>query len=485
MDVRTTYDSLFIDGRWRPSDGDGRTDVVNPATATTIGSVPEGTVDDMAAAIAAARTAFDDGPWPRMSQRERSGILTRFADVLESWRDVVAPVIMQESGALRTLVDGTHFGIGLARFRYAADTALRGFDAVTPLRVGAGSVLGGTAVVHEPVGVVGAITPFNFPLFLNLAKLGPALAMGNTVVLKPSPLTPLEGLLLGAVAAEAGLPAGVLNVVTGGADVGAALVTDSRVDMISFTGSDVTGRQVVSSAGLKRVVLELGGKSALIVRDDADVAAAAAHAYGSFTLHAGQGCVLLTRHIVHRSVVEPFLASLDRLAQRTVVGDPADAATTMGPLISARQRDRVLGYVASGVRSGGRVAVGGRIVDGPGYFVAPTVITDVSPSARVVQEEIFGPVAVVLPFSSDAEAVALANDSAFGLSGGVFSADTGAAWRIARSLRTGTVRINGGAAGLDPDAPTAGWKNSGLGVEHGVPGLLEFTRTKSVSFRVG
>jgi aldehyde dehydrogenase (NAD+) len=487
MDVRISYDSLFIDGEWRASHGEARTYVVNPATGAMIGSVPEGTVVDTQAAVAAARAAFDDGPWPRMSQRERSGLLERFADVLESWKDVVAPVIMQETGALQSLIDGTHFGIGLTRFRYAADTARRGFDSVTPLQVGAGEVLGGTAVVHEPVGVVGAITPFNFPLFLNLAKLGPALAMGNTVILKPSPLTPLEGLVLGAVAAEAGLPPGVLNVVTGGVDVGEALVTDPRVDMISFTGSDATGKRVMamSSPTLKRVVLELGGKSALVVRADADLAAAAATAYNSFTLHAGQGCVLLTRHIVHRSIAADFLAELGALATRTVVGDPSDGTTTMGPLISLRQKERVLAYIDSGQQEGGRLALGGTPIDSPGYFVPPTVITDVAENARVVQEEIFGPVAVVLPFDTDDDAVRIANNSDFGLSGAVFSASTGAAWNIARRMQTGTVRINGGGTALDVEAPTSGRKLSGLGAEHGVPGLLEFTNLKSISFRAG
>jgi aldehyde dehydrogenase (NAD+) len=411
----------------------------------------------------------------------------RFADVLESWKDVVGPVIMQESGALQALVDGTHFTLGLARFRYAAETALQSFDDTTPLRVGGGDVLGGTAVVHEPIGVVGAITPFNFPLYLNLVKLGPALAMGNTVVLKPSPLTPLEGLVLGAVAAEAGLPEGVLNIVTGGADVGELLVTDRRVDMISFTGSDATGARVMAGAApsLKRVVLELGGKSALIVREDADVQAAAAAAFGSFTLHAGQGCVLLTRHLVHRSVAAEFVDALRAKAAATVVGDPADPRTTMGPLISAAQKDRVTGYLDIAREEGGTFAAGGVPLDGPGYFVPPTVVEGLGAEARLAQEEVFGPVATVIEFSDDDEAVRISNNSPFGLSGGIFSRNTGAAWRIARRLRTGTVRINGGGTAFDLDAPTTGWKHSGIGTEHGVPGLLEFSQEKSIAFRVG
>ena len=481
------YDSLFIDGQWTRSRGNEVTEVIDPATGGVTGAVPAGTVEDLAAATAAARAAFDRGPWPRMSPRERSTILYRFADVLQSWRDTVAPAIMRESGALPSLIDGVHFGIGLARFRHAADLALRGLDEVTPVRLGPGGVAGATAVIREPVGVVGAITPFNFPLYLNLAKLGPALAAGNTVVLKPSPLTPLEGLVLGAAAAQAGMPPGVLNVVTGGREAGEALVEDPRVDMISFTGSDQTGRYVmaVAARSLKRVVLELGGKSALIVRQDAAPAEAAATAFASFTLHAGQGCVLLTRHVVHRSVAGEFVAALAELAARAVVGDPATPGTTMGPLISAQQRERVVRYVDGSLGDGGRIVTGGTVPDGPGFFYPPTVIEGLPSTARAVQEEIFGPVAVVLPFDSDDEAVDIANDTRYGLSGAIISRDAGAAWQMARRLRTGAVRVNGGGTALDLDAPSAGWGLSGIGTEHGLPGLLEFTRPKSIAFRAG
>lgn len=487
MDVTTTYDHLFIDGQWVASRDDACTEVLNPATGLVIGSTPTGAVSDVDAAVAAARRAFDEGPWPTMSPRERAAALLRFADVLESWRDVVGPMIRMESGALPALIEGTHFGVGLARFRYAAEKALTSFDTVTPLQVGAGDVLGASALLHRPIGVVGTITPFNFPLYLNLAKLGPALAMGNTVVLKPSPLTPLEGLVLGAVAAEADLPAGVLNVVTGEGDVGHALVTDPRVDMISFTGSEGTGRSVMAgaSATLKRVVLELGGKSAIIVRDDADVEAAAAAAFGSFTLHAGQGCVLLTRHLVHQSVVDEFVAELDRRVQQTVVGDPADPATTMGPLVSAAQKEKVLGYIESGVADGGEIVSRGAANESGGFFVPPVVLRGLSSGSRCVQEEIFGPVAVVLPFADDDEAIRLANDSRYGLAGAIFSESSGAAYRMAERLRTGGVRINGGGTALDLEAPTTGWKTSGLGSEHGVPGLLEYTIQKTIAFRAG
>jgi aldehyde dehydrogenase (NAD+) len=481
------YDRLFINGQWTRSQGDEITEVTDPATGRATGAVPAGTVSDLTAATRAARAAFDSGPWPRMAPRERAALLHRFADVLDSWRDAIAPVIMRESGALPSLVDGVHFGIGLARFRHAADLAAGGLDEVTPVRLGPGGVAGATAVVREPVGVVGAITPFNFPLYLNLAKLGPALAAGNTVVLKPSPLTPLEGLVLGAVAAEAGLPPGVLNVVTGGGEVGEALVDDPRVDLISFTGSDQTGSHVmaVAARSLKRVVLELGGKSALIVREDASPRAAAAAAFASFTLHAGQGCVLLTRHVVHRSLAGQFVAALADHAAAAVVGDPAAPGTTMGPLISARQRERVVRYVEGSRADGGRIVTGGTTPARPGFFYRPTVIEGLPSKAAAVQEEIFGPVAVVLTFDTDDEAVDIANDSRYGLSGAIISRDTGAAWQLARRLRTGTVRVNGGGTALDPDAPSAGWGRSGIGAEHGRAGLLEFTLPKSIAFRAG
>ncbi|MCX4092374.1 aldehyde dehydrogenase family protein [Nocardia sp. alder85J] len=482
----TSYDGLFVDGDWIATREQRTTAVTNPATATVIGSVPEGDPADLDVAVAAARRAFDEGPWPRLSARERARLLHRFADVLDAHRKELAAIITAESGALPALVEGTHFGIGFGRFRHAVDLAATQLDSVTPLRTGPGSVLGATALVYKPRGVAGLITPFNFPLYLNLCKLGPALAMGNTVVLKPSPLTPLEGLVLGAAAAEAGLPPGVVNVVTGGVAVGEALVADPRVDLISFTGSSRVGSDIMALAArsLTPVVLELGGKSALIVREDAAVADAANLAYNSFTLHAGQGCVLLTRHVVHRRLVGDFLDALAERAAHTVVGDPTDPATTMGPLISETQRGRVADYVAIGAAEGGEIVTGGEPVERPGYFFAPTVIHGVTPKARVAQEEIFGPVAVVLPFDTDDEAVAIANDSRFGLSGGVVGADAGKAWEIARRLNTGSVRINGGGTALDADAPVTGWGASGIGAEHGLPGLLEFAQPQSIAFRV-
>lgn len=490
MDARTTYESLFIDGAWRPSHQGETRSVVNPATAEVIGQVPEGDAKDADAAIAAARRAFDDGPWPRMDRRERAARMTRFLEVLIDHRGDLRSLVMQEAGSLRQVADAYHLDLAFARFEQAIDLARSGLDTTTPLSVGpgiGGKVLGGTAVLREPVGVVAAITPFNFPLSLNLVKLGPALAAGNTAILKPAPLTPLEGLVLGAAAAEADLPPGVLNVVTGDRQAGEALVVDGRVDMVSFTGSDATGSAVMALASgtLKRLVLELGGKSALIVRADADVAAAAENGFRSFTTHAGQGCSLLTRHVVHRAVADEFVGHLRQRAMATVVGDPLDPATTMGPLISGAQRTRVGGLVEVGAAEGGTVAVGGRALERPGYYYEPTVITDVDQDMRVAQEEIFGPVAVVISFDTDDEAVRIANNSRFGLSGAIYSRDVGTAYEMARRLRTGQVRINGGGTAPDLDAPMMGRKASGMGAEYGLAGLLEFTQLKSVGFRAG
>jgi len=490
MDARTTYDKLYIDGSWRASHSGASQAVVNPATAAAIGEVPDADRHDVDAAVAAARRAFDSGPWATMDRRERAERMGRFLAVMQEHRDDLRSVVMQEAGALRWVVDAYHLDLAFARFDQAIDLARRGLDETTPLTVGPGNgvkVLGGTSVLRQPVGVVVAITPFNFPLSLNLVKLGPALAVGNTAILKPAPLTPLEGLILGAAAAEADLPPGVLNVITGGREVGEALVAHGGVDMVSFTGSDVTGRAVMAlaSQGLKRVVLELGGKSAMIVRSDADLVAAADYGFRSFTTHAGQGCSLLTRHVVHRSVADEFTDHVRERALATRVGDPADPAATMGPLISAAQRSRVDGLVKVGAQEGGKVVVGGQTPDRDGYFYEPTVIAGVDADSRVAQEEIFGPVAVVIPFDSDDEAVAIANNSRFGLSGAIFSRDVGTAYEMAVRMRTGQVRINGGGTAPDLDAPMTGWKASGMGAEYGLAGLLEFTQTKSVGFRAG
>ena len=494
MALLRDYEGLYINGRWVAPQAEERAAVVNPATEAVIAHTPVGSKAEADAAVAAARAAFDDGPWPRLSARERSAVLQRFHDGLAERTDELVALVVAEIGAAQALARALHVDTALRLLQSSIDlNATRSpFSplppVLTPNRTGT-TTLGSTVKVREPAGVVAAITPFNFPLFLNLVKLGPALAVGCTMVLKPAPLTPLQGLLLGDIAEEAGLPPGVLNVVTGGPDVGELLTTDERVDLVTFTGSDTVGASVMAQASptVKRVLLELGGKSAMIVRADADVRAAGQAGVGQIVVQAGQGCALHTRHLVHRLILDDYLDAAVTAAQHIVVGDPADPSVMMGPLISAAQRARVERYVEEGVAAGAAVVAGGRRPPGQerGFFYEPTLLAGVDNAMTVAQEEIFGPVGVVIPFEDDDDAVRIANDSRYGLSGGIWSTDTGRAFELALRLRTGNVSINGGVGGLNPLAPFGGYKRSGIGREFGEEGLNEYTELKSVSFHAG
>ena len=357
--------SLFVDGEWTQSKSDTMEPITNPATEATIEQVPVGSAADCEDAITSARAAFDHGPWPRMTGAERGEYLGRLWSVLEAQREPITRLVMAETGAPRPLAEGLHVQTSLDHLQFFAEAAR--WDPVVALpidvtpKAGGGKMLGGQVKIYEPFGVVSAITPFNFPLFINLAKIGPALAMGNTAILKPSPYTPLEAFVLAAAAQEAGIPPGVLNVITGGRDVGLALTTDARVDMVSFTGSDAVGTSVNQQAAgtLKKVLLELGGKSALIVRRDADLVAAAQFAVGQYTLQAGQGCSLCTRHLVHHAVKDEFLELMVAFTRDLRLGDPAEPGTTMGPLIRDPQRGRVEQYVDSARHDGARIVIGG------------------------------------------------------------------------------------------------------------------------------
>jgi len=485
--------ALYIGGDWVPPPGEETEDVVNPATEEVVASLPVGDLAQCEAALAAARKAFEEGPWPRMSGAERSATLLRMLEVLSGRRDELIELVMTETGAPRGLAAGLHVDTTLAHFEFFARAAA--WPGVEPLppdltdRPGGGRLLGSQVQVYEPYGVVVAISPFNFPFLINVAKIAPAMAMGNTVVLKPSPFTPLEAFVLAEAAEQAGVPAGVLNVVTGGTEVGQALTSDARVDLITFTGSDAVGAAVARQGAetLKKVVLELGGKSALIVREDADLEAAAQFAVGQYTLQAGQGCSLCTRHLVHNAVRPRFLELMAQYSQALRIGDPAAEATTMGPLIRESQRQRVERYVDEARDDGGEVVTGGRRPAGleRGFFYEPTIVTAVDNSAKVAQEEIFGPVAVVAGFESDEEAVAIANDSPFGLSGAVFSKDSGSGFELALHLRTGQVLLNGGSGRMNSWAPFGGYKRSGIGREYGVAGVREFCQTKAIHFNAG
>jgi acyl-CoA reductase-like NAD-dependent aldehyde dehydrogenase len=483
--------ALYINGEWIRTAH--REPVLNPATEEVLGEAPVGEAHHVHDALAAAREAFDRGPWPRMSAAKRQAKLGEFLDAVERRAPELVALIVAEAGATQMLAHYLQYGIPMQHARHMVELATR--PAVTPLPVETtpdaqgGLTLGAGVLARDPAGVVAAITPYNFPFFLNLGKVIPALAVGCTVVLKPSPYTPFQALFLGEIAEAVGLPKGVLNVVTGGRDVGEILTTDPRVDLISFTGSDAVGAAIQAQAApsLKRLLLELGGKSAMIVRPDANIEAAAMTGLGGFTVHAGQGCALLTRHLVHNSIRARYVDVLRGMAAHIKVGNPADSTVTMGPLIREVARRRTEHYVDIATSEGATLICGGRRPPGldRGYFYEPTLFDDVQNTHRIAREEVFGPIGVVIGYDTDEEAVAMANDSDFGLSGAVFSADVGRAYEMALQLRTGGVLINGGGGRMSSHAPFGGVKRSGYGREYGLEGLNEFTNMKTISFKGG
>lgn len=479
---------LYIDGQWVDGKGTEALDVINPSTEEVIGTVPQATAEDVNDAVAAARRAFDEGPWPRMSPRERGAVMVRMADEFEKRREDLIDLTIAEAGSTRALAEFLQVGIPIDHFRDLAERVLPGFGFEEAMPPTYGRGIGQGVVRREPFGVAGLITAFNFPLFLNLFKVGPALAAGCTSVLKSSPYTPLEALVIGQVAEAAGLPDGVLNIVTGDIPAGEALTRHPDVDLLSFTGSDVVGRKVYTQGAetLKKVVLELGGKSANILLEDTNLDLVLESIMMGFVTHAGQGCALMTRILVHESLHDDLVERIKFALEFVSVGDPTDPNIAMGPLIREVQRERVEGLVATGVEEGAEIAWGGGRPDGldKGFFVKPTLFTGVNNSMKIAQEEFFGPVAVVIPFKDDAEAVRIANDSPYGLSGGVWSGDPLRAYNVATQLRTGSVVINGGGGGLSPHAPFGGYKQSGLGREWGENGLSEFLQHKAISWGV-
>ncbi|MFJ6573993.1 aldehyde dehydrogenase family protein [Streptomyces sp. NPDC091292] len=477
---------LLIDGRLVPASDGGTFDNVNPATEEVLGSTADGTSEDMDGGIAAARKAFDNTSWSTDPAfrvhclRQLQAALIKNADQLKA--DLVAeigtPVVLTGGPQFDTPVEGVGWVADLSE-RYAWEVEL----GEAPGPTGTSRRL----LRREPVGVVGAITPWNFPTQINLAKVAPALAAGCTVVLKPAPDSPWAATALGRIVAEeTDIPAGVLNVVASSRhEIGHQLAADPRVDMVSFTGSTATGRAVMSAAAqnLTKVFLELGGKSALIALDDADPATAAVTAAFHITTHAGQGCAILSRLLVPRARYEATLTTLVETLRGWPYGDPTDPSTLMGPLISEHQRRRVLSYVERGVAEGARIALGGGIPAARprGWFVEPTVLAGVRENDTVAQEEIFGPVLCVIPYDGgDDEAVRIANNSAYGLSGGVISASPERAQAVARRLRVGTVSVNGGNY-YGFDVPFGGYRNSGIGRESGVAGFEEYLQIKAMA----
>ncbi|WP_104158068.1 aldehyde dehydrogenase family protein [Mycobacterium avium] len=473
-----TY-QLYIDGQWvEPQDG--RYDDLSPCTEAVIATAPDASVAQVDDAIAAARRAFDSGPWGRMSAEQRARCLNQLGEALTKHADDFFALSQTEWGCIGNerimQIDGAGF-----MSMHAAQLATQLVDQEV-----AGISAGTTLLRHVPLGVVAVLTPWNFPHCLNVMKLNHALAAGNTVVLKPSPLTPLAGLALARLIDEhTDIPPGVVNVVTpSGVEAAKLLTTDPRIDMVSFTGSSAVGRQVMSAAGdtIKRILLELGGKSASIVLDDANVTDEMLEQmlFQSCSLHAGQACILHSRLLLPDSLHDDVVDRLAALAREVKVGDPTDPDVQMGPLISAAQRDRVEAHIAGARSDGATLVTGGGRPAGldVGYYVEPTILSGVEPNSTVAQEEVFGPVLSVLRYRDDDDAVAIANNSRYGLSGAVWGDDVDRAVGVARRIRTGQIAVNG----ISPaGAPFGGFRLSGLGREGGgIGGLHQYMEPMAI-----
>ncbi|OLP03981.1 aldehyde dehydrogenase [Mycolicibacterium porcinum] len=480
-DPQTLIDDYghYIDGQWVDPDA-GRYDVVNPATERVVASAPDAGVAQVQTAVAAARAAFDSGVWSQADPAERSRCIQQLSTALLTHGEQIFALAQAEWGCTANErlihVEGPAFMVG-----HAAELALEPAEA--PLD--AWGAAGTTLLRYEPLGVVSILTPWNFPHTLNAMKIGAALAAGNTMVLKPSPLTPLAALALARlVHEETDIPPGVVNVVTpASVEASVALTEDPRVDMVSFTGSSAVGRAVMATAAqtMTRVLLECGGKSAAILTDDVDITDELLERllFEGCTLHAGQACILNSRLLLPDSLHDDVVGRLAELARNVVIGDPADAAVTMGPLISAEHLDRVEGFVTRAESDGATVVTGGgRPKDlSNGFYFEPTILTGATPDSLIAQQEVFGPVLTVLRYSDDNEAVAIANNSQYGLGGAVWSSDVDRAVAIARRIRTGQVSINGTIPG---DAPFGGFGQSGIGREGGIQGLRSYMEPKAI-----
>lgn len=471
------HDQLYIGGDWVTPTSDQTIEVFSPYSHERVGRVPEGTTADMDAAVNAARTAFDDGPWATMDPLERVAIVQRLADLYAAHLDDFATIITAEMGSPMLFSQMAQAPMPQIMLQYFIDLG-RTF----PFEEHRDGNFGPMLVRREPVGVVGAIVPWNVPQFVSMSKIAPALISGSTIVIKPAPETPLDMFLLAQLCDEAGIPPGVFNVVPAGREVGEHLVTHAGVDKIAFTGSTAAGRRIASLCGenLKRCSLELGGKSAAIVLEDADLEATVAGLEFSSLMNNGQACVAQTRILAPQSRYSEFVDALGAMAKAQVTGDPADMSTSLGPLVAERQRERVESYIQIGRDEGARiVAGGGRPDSDTGWFVEATVFADVDNSMRIAQEEIFGPVLCVIPYKDQAEAIAIANDSEYGLAGSVWTGDVERGLEVARKVRTGTYGINQYL--MDFSSPFGGFKASGLGREFGPEGLSAYLEAKSIA----
>lgn len=472
------YEGLYINGGWTaPATGE-RIAVHSASTEAKIGSVPEAKQADIDTAVGAARKAFEDPTgWAHWSAERRGEVLERFAVALEARGRDTARRVSQQNGMPIWLAEQFEASFPPLLLRYYSQLVAGGEEEIRQGMLGRQSL-----VLRGPIGVVAAIVPWNVPQAITFLKLAPALAAGCTVVLKPAPETVLDAFLMAEAALEAGLPAGVLNIVPAGREVGAYLVEHPGVDKVSFTGSTAAGRAIASQCGklLRPVTLELGGKSAAIVLDDADLGSSIESFFASTLLNNGQICWLSTRVLAPKSRYDEIVDTITGMASSLSIGDPLDPANQMGPLVSERQRQRVEHYIAVGKKEGGRITSGGGRPAGldRGWYVEPTIFADVDRKATIAQEEIFGPVLSIIPYENDLDAVDVANDSDFGLAGSVWTADPERGANFARKVRTGTIGVNGYSN--DPYSPFGGIKSSGMGRELGPEGLLPFQQLKTI-----